>query len=84
MVSLCLNDGVLIRTACPASRPAEGIPKIGGAIPAVIKRGVVQLREIAGEVHKASRVMTMFQIKEMPQFMQSHLGCPVKDFRRLR
>jgi len=59
----------------------DGVPKIGGAIPAVAKRGVVQLREIAGEVHEASGVVTMFQIKEVPQFMQSHLGRPFKDLR---
>jgi hypothetical protein len=60
----------------------DGVPKIGGAIPAVVKRGVVQLRDIAGEVHEASGVVTMLHIKEVPQFMQSHLGRPFKDLRR--
>ena len=31
------------------SGSADGVPKIGGAIPAVVKRGVVQIGEITGE-----------------------------------
>ena len=42
---------------------ADGVPKIGGAIPAVVKRGVVQFREITGEVHEAPGVGAMFQVK---------------------
>ena len=42
---------------------ADGVPKIGGAIPAVVKRGFVQFREMTGEVHKAPGVGAMFQVK---------------------
>lgn len=48
--------------------------KIGPAIPAQIKREAVKVCQGTGKMHQAFWIITVLQVKKMPQFMQSDFG----------
>ena len=52
----------------------KGIFQIGPAIPAQIKREAVKVCQGTGKMHQAFLIITVLQVKKMPQFMQGNFG----------
>jgi hypothetical protein len=55
-------------------RKTEGISEEDCAVPAKIEGGLIQVLKASGEIHDASPVHAMMEIKEMTEFVKGNLG----------